>query len=1015
MKRYYIKIFLILSIISCTSTGTVGHKTYNGYSEVQENQSVPKIETFNEFTTYDKTQENLDDKNNVYIFEAGWVQKTGVDRIKSELGIEFENIVVGGVRYLDDNSHATNVVLSFLDDKYEFNKDKNYSQKYKELNEELKKNLKVGNYENYEDRKKAVGIINMSYGLTDYQSEMKYLSSHAPYIDTFGQNYIKDGIDVFSNILYFKDYKENKQLKVMSLGNIETSHFTEYYSTKRQHSFYQIMSPEIQEAARSETILVKNMMSEKVKEKLKTYVDTLAKKPDLKIVFDKNTYTTNQKYYEVDVDDSYGVRRNNAKPLLFRSYTVVEEGSIIDKNDNLEQGSSFSAPRVSRLAYDLKKKFPFLTYHQIKEVILTTADRDNSGYLSNIAGWGVVNRERALKGISNLNAGLIEETRFFAGQWDKIYDKENNVYFYADIKDKDKSYEFENDIDTGLSGKVDLTLEDNIEINGTYEVNNNVEKFHLRLPKILDSEKNFYKESKKAGLRKAGEGTLVLSGKQLYDTKTQILGGTLVLKNESNSNYEVFDKGTLKLESKKDSSNAIEIKNGIVNNGKVDFNANATVKDYTSTESAVTVFNTGKHVKVQNFYSKGKLQFYVDKETSISDLTDSKKVLTVTNKMEVNPTVRNLYLTAEVVDDKKVLNVKFKDYNDSYRTLGSLSEEEKRNIPSYNKNEKKFFDEYDKYYFYLERSYNKFHLLNLASDDHEKTKKQLFTDTYASYISGMFDIREVIENNTQNIEFNTNDKSVYFNNLLSTNIFKSKQYGAFSANTVGNTFGFDKKVENGLTLGIFASVYNSFYNFDTEAKFQSNNYLLGAKLKYVKNGLGFNFVLDGTINNTNVNRKLDDQIINGKFNSFFVNGEIKLFTDISAKNNVITPFAQYNFNYFNIQNFKETGSQYGISINNQSILKHKIGLGLNVKTDINEMISINNKLKGTMYIDEKINLNTTLLGIKSSFEGKPLNKFNLEYMIGLGFKFKNGFKLNINGSYNLHNKLGLSTTFKYEF
>ncbi|WP_068448828.1 autotransporter domain-containing protein [Caviibacter abscessus] len=1018
MKKYYICILSII-FVSCSSVGNYEAHTYLPQSNSGNGQAL-KIEKFDSFETYNKELENLENKNNVYIFEAGNVTQKGIELIKSYLNIDFDNIINNKGYYLTaTNQHATNVALSFLDDKYDFNKDKKNEKSEESLKNELKNNLKFGSYRNYLERQNAVGIINMSYGITDNQSKMKYLSSSAPYIDSFSENNIRDGIDAFSNLLYFKDYKQNLQLKVMSLGNIESSGFTEYYSTKRQHAFYQIMSPEIQEAARSEVIFAKNMMSEKVKEKLKEHIDKLGNKENFKIIFDNNTYTTeanNQKYYEVDVIDSQNQRHYNAKPLLLRANTVVEEGSIIDRNGNMEQGSSFSAPRVSRLAYDLKKKYPFLTYHQIKEIILTTADRDNSGYLSNIAGWGVVNRERALKGISNLNAGLIEETRFFVGQWDKIYDKEKNVYFYADVKGKDKSYEFENDIDTGLNGKLNLDSEDNLEINGSYEEEYEYsQKFHLRVPKILDSEKNFYKESKKAGLRKAGEGTLVLSGKQLYDTKTQVLEGTLVLKNESKSEYEVFDKGTLKLEQKQGITDIIKLEKSITNDGTVDFNAKTDLKYYKASKNSTTLIHVGKEINIDTFSSTGKLQFYSDENTKTEMELDKIPVLKVKNKMEITPDVKNLYLEVVKSDDKKVLNVKFKDMTSLYRSLQDLTEEEKRNIVSYNKNEKRFFDEYTRYYQNMGRSNSRNYLLNLASDNHEKTKQQLFTDTYSSYISTMFNIREVIENNTKNIEFETKDKSVYFNNLISTNIFKNKQYNAFSTNTIGNTFGFDKKLENGYTLGVFASVYNSFYNFDTDAKFQSNNYLLGGKLKYEKNRGGFSIILDGTISNTNVNRKLDDEIINGKFNSFFVNTGINFFGDILVKNNTITPFVEYNFNYLNIQSFKETGSSYGFSVGNQSILKHKMGLGLSIKTDINEIISVYNKIKGSMYTDEEISFNAELMGIKTSFTGKSLNKFNLEYLFGLGFKFKNGLKLNVNSSYNLQNKLGLSTTLKYEF
>ena len=86
---------------------------------------------------------------------------------------------------------------------------------------------------------------------------------------------------------------------------------------------------------------------------------------------------------------------------------------------------------------------------QIKQVLLTTAYRPKDE-LSNIAGWGAVDIEKALKGPSSFNAGLIEEEKFFTGRYDKIFDKKGNVYFYADVKDNDK-WEWSNDIGGGLT------------------------------------------------------------------------------------------------------------------------------------------------------------------------------------------------------------------------------------------------------------------------------------------------------------------------------------------------------------------------------------------------------------------------------------------------------------------------------------------------------------------------------------------------------------------------------------
>lgn len=55
-----------------------------------------------------------------------------------------------------------------------------------------------------------------------------------------------------------------------------------------------------------------------------------------------------------------------------------------------------------------KNKFPWMSYNQIKQTLLTSSD-SNYEYLDDYLGWGVVNKRKALRGPSDFNAGLIDE------------------------------------------------------------------------------------------------------------------------------------------------------------------------------------------------------------------------------------------------------------------------------------------------------------------------------------------------------------------------------------------------------------------------------------------------------------------------------------------------------------------------------------------------------------------------------------------------------------------------------
>ena len=69
--------------------------------------------------------------------------------------------------------------------------------------------------------------------------------------------------------------------------------------------------------------------------------------------------------------------------------------------------------------------------------------------------------------------------------------------------------------------------------------------------------------------------------------------------------------------------------------------------------------------------------------------------------------------------------------------MKDLSESEKRNIPSYDINKKKFFDSFTKngYSPTLFTS-----VLNLSSDNKEKAISQIFTDNYTSFITNLFEL-----------------------------------------------------------------------------------------------------------------------------------------------------------------------------------------------------------------------------------------------------------------------------------
>ena len=246
-----------------------------------------------------------------------------------------------------------------------------------------------------------------------------------------------------------------------------------------------------------------------------------------------NKCTMSQKNDEVGADALYA-----------RGNTIVALGNIYSKvNDSSEFGTSFATPRTAGYAAIILNKFKGLTYHQVKEILLTTAYREKDR-LDNQMGWGIVDIRKALNGPTNLNAGLIEENKFYTGMYDKIFNKKSNdIYFWAE---PETDWVWTNDIDSGLSDKPSGTStyimaldKDDNSITGKVTIQN-----------YLSSEENFYKETSKyvPGLRKAGKHKLTITGDLLYGGETQVLEGTLKLTgNIPDSTIVVYEGATLEL------------------------------------------------------------------------------------------------------------------------------------------------------------------------------------------------------------------------------------------------------------------------------------------------------------------------------------------------------------------------------------------------------------------------------------------------------------------------------------
>ena len=151
-------------------------------------------------------------------------------------------------------------------------------------------------------------------------------------------------------------------------------------------------------------------------------------------------------------------------------------------------GSSFAAPRVTAAAVKVKEKFSWMTGHELKQTILTTAKDLGQPGVDTIFGWGLLDETKALKGPAKFSSELL------VGK---------------------------SAADAGLRGMFNANIPDNITSIFENDIDGN------------------------GGLEKSGNGKLILTGNNTYDGATEIKGGTLEIYGENGSNIDIEQNGTL--------------------------------------------------------------------------------------------------------------------------------------------------------------------------------------------------------------------------------------------------------------------------------------------------------------------------------------------------------------------------------------------------------------------------------------------------------------------------------------
>lgn len=967
MKKIFL-FLLSLFIISCSSIdNNISIELKNSIDVIDEVGEYQRKDDTSIVNNSDIIHEEVENKVTVLEIDIdGKKDKNEILKI-----LEDENL---------SSQHYTKVIKSFAD----WNRDRRYDSR--DLEEFSKINLLLDKSNN-KSKILYTGIINRSFSNVSYSNtNMEELSENYYYNETRGGELLKEIFEYISPRTYAQKYLDNNKLLINALGNIG-SLSTQYYSNKLLNS-YQVMSPEMQMLSRSESLEVKSIVKENDK-----YVRGL-----------KNIILTDEngnRYY----DRSY--IKILMKPLLLRSFTVSTEDYLIDSNNKISYGTSFAAPRISRLAYEIKEKYPFLSYQQVKQVILGATNRPEDGYLSDESGWGYVDFEKALKGPSDFNAGLIEEQKYFRGNYDKIYDENGNRYFYVDIP-YGKKYEFSNNIISGLKGDGNTKEAKIVEVYGKVNETQKTDIFEYRIPRVLDSERLFYANIAQAGLRKDGLGELVLSGKQEYRANTQVLNGKLTLSNDSLSNYYISKNAKFNISSNK----TLNLEN-IYTDGIVEFDSNVKMKELRGSKNSTILFkNENKTIILDSFKTAGKYKL----ETNNSNLDLVIRVKNGDNDFN-DESLSNVYLKVNRIDNDKYVDIKFSYNLNENRKLKDLSLEELRNIPSYNINERKFFEKYIGLPYkskpYPLPNYDRL-AVELANME-EKDRYLTFGDNYSTFIGSLLQDELDDKDIFHNIYFSDMNKSnkLSLENFVKSEILSSHLYSNFNKYRAGAILSYSYGINN-FKLDVFGKYSNSENIFNHEKyKYSliSNGYNLGLNLATRNDILDFDFSTSYMFNNAKSYMEKDYL---GKINTNILDFEMILSKKFYA-NSIKSIFRPYISSSLSLI-FSNGRDFNGIRKMEDSFNRNfNIGLGLQTITNIKDKLDVENRIYLSYNTLDKIGLNNEFLDLKYITEGKGLDKFNFKYIGSVKYSILDDLKIGGRFSINQRLKLGLNLGIEYNF
>ena len=616
-------------------------------------------------------------------------------------------------------------------------------------------------------------------------------------------------------------------------------------------------------------------------------------------------------------------------------------------------GSSNAAPRVTATAAKVKERFPWMTGHEIQQTILTTVTKINTllignGDVSSRYGWGYLNEEKALKGPAQFdNILLVGKNAALAGL---------KGQFNANIGNSMTSI-FENDI------KGD------------------------------------------GGLRKSGNGTLILTGNNSYAGDTTIDEGKLEIYGNNTSDITINSRGTLVTYPTAIINEKDGVPKSVYNNGGTFENRGSgavITGNYIATAGSITKAEIGSKLIVNGIVNlngeSATLQtlsngrYITAKPLSMTVIEAEKGIEGNFGKVETPELVNG---TTEVKGNKLSVKLSRKNVLDYVKKIAGTDEMQEntaQNIETaFQTLDKKIENGTLENVSQFEQKAAK--LQSLSSTARAAVLDSLSGQIYASAQALTFGHSQTVNKDLSNRLVmlgtldNVGDKfGLWVSGFGANGKLKQDGYGTGDTKVFGGQVGIDKQFGENLILGTALSYSKADVKFDRYGgKSDANNFgfslygRLGNKNNplYLQGRLGAGFV-DSDVERDIILGSNDYSQAKINHNDKVYSGYLETGYDIKNKNGdfVVTPFVGLTHDTVQRGSFSEKDSQFGLTAEKKTYNQTAALVGFRVGKSVNWNSGSKTTFQG--YVTHQKAFKDEDLSFDARYTGLPGAKFKVK-------------------------------------